>query len=161
MNELHGGSEGLSRADKINRIKNSIRPDDIVPEVPHTEPVSAFGDSDWERNITRILEKKSSEPKSVGGNTAESILAEIFGEEAVRHAPEPVEVSQPVKEVLPESAAVPEPVKEVLPEQAAVPEPVKEVLPEPEPEVLPEEKAAVTEAAAEEVSGKKKKEPAL
>ncbi|MBQ9079291.1 MAG: class B sortase [Ruminococcus sp.] len=158
MNELHGGSEGLSRADKINRIKNSIRPDDIVPEVPHTEPVSASGDSDWERNITRILEKKSSEPKSAGGNTAESILAEIFGEEAVRRAPEPVEVSQPVKEVLPEPVVVPEPVKEILPEPAAVPKPVKELLPEPEPEVLPEEKAAVTEAAAEEVSGKKKKE---
>lgn len=144
MNELHGGSEGLNRADRIDRIKNSIRPDDIVPEVPHTEPVSASGDSDWERNITRILEKKSNEPKTAGGNTAESILAEIFGEEAVRRAPEPVAVPEPVKEVIPE----PEP--EVIPEPAAVPEPVKEVLHEPV-------KAVIPEAAAEEVSGKKKK----
>ncbi|MBQ8182071.1 MAG: class B sortase [Ruminococcus sp.] len=139
MNELNGGSEEISRADKINRIKNSIRPENTVPETPQAPAAS-----DWEQNIARILEKKSQEPQNSGGNTAESILAELYGEEIVQHTPEPEVIPEPEPEILPE------------PEPEVIPEPEPEVLPEPEPEVLPEETTSA--AMAEEVFSKNKNE---
>ena len=182
MNDLHGGSEELSRAEKINRIKKSLRPEapapepapvpepEVIPE-PAPEPVSVSAESDWERSIARILEKKSHQKKDSSGNTAESILAELFGEDCLTSAPASVPECSVIPEAEPERAVIPEaePVSAVIPEAepecAAISEaePVSAAISEAEPEcaAIPEtvqEQEAISEVTeSEEESGRKKK----
>ena len=113
----------MSRADKINRIKKSVRPENAAPKVQKASDVP-----DWEENINRILAKKDSKSGQAGKATAESILAEIYGGEAFHsaHVAEPEIVPQP--ESVPEQTAVSEP--ESINEPEIVPEP--EIIPEPE-----------------------------
>ena len=205
MNDLHGGSEELTRAEKIKRIKKIIHQDapapnpaipevpapkpavpeapipqsDVPeipvqkpavpeafapnPEVPASEPVSVSAEFDWERSIARILEKKSQEKKNSGGNTAESILAELFGEDCLTSSPEQEIIREPVpepeiiREPVPEPEIIPEPVPEpeVIPEPVPEPEIIREPVPEPEaiPEPVPEQ-----EEFGKKKKGKKNKE---
>lgn len=115
MSNLNGGSDDLSRADKISRIKKSVRAENVLSKAPEVPAVS-----DWEQNIARILAKK--EQKSSGGETAESILAEIYGKDAIHRAP----VSDKVDEL------------EIFPGREVIPEPEPESGAEPvhEPEII-------------------------
>lgn len=146
MSDLHGGSEEMSRADKISRIKNSMRPENTAPKAPETPAAS-----DWEQNLARILAKKEQKPKSSGSATAESILAEIYGDEIFQRSPERNPISTPEPEVITKPEIIPEPKvvpkPEVILESKIVPEP--EVIPEPEVTPNPE---IISETAMEEIS---------
>lgn len=130
MNDLNGSSEDLSRADKISRIKKSVRTENETaasagsPEIP-----------DWEQNINKILAKKEHGPVSPGVETAESILAEIYGEDVVRHTASSDFAHKTQPESVPEPVSQPEP--EQIYETVREPEiiPVPEKIPESEPQI--------------------------
>lgn len=151
MSDLKGGSEEMKRADKINRIKNSMRQENAAPQAEKSPDVP-----DWEEKINSILAKKEQKPAKSGAATAESILAEIYGDEFISRskADEPEEIPEPEPEIVPdpEPEVIPEPEPEVIPEPESevIPEPEPEIVPEPEPEVIPEpESKIVTEPEPE------------
>lgn len=117
MNDLHGGSEDMSRADKISRIKKSVRPENSTPKAAGSSEVP-----DWEQSINKILAKKEHRPSSTGETTAESILAEIYGEEVLNHSSLTDTGHKPEPEIMPEPEIIPEPERKPEPEVFRAPE---------------------------------------
>lgn len=160
MSDLKGGSEEMKRADKINRIKNSMRQENASSQAEKSPDVP-----EWEEKINSILAKKEQKPAKSGAATAESILAEIYGDEFISRSktdepevipePEPEVIPEPEPEITPEPEpeVTPEPEPEVIhePEPENIPEPEPEVVSEPEAEVVPEAEQEVTPEPAPEV----------
>lgn len=129
MNDLNGSPEDQSRADKISRIKKSMRTENDVPKSARSSEVPG-----WEQSINRILAKKEHKQASPGGETAESILAEIYGEDVFKHVSSPARVCEPEPERIPEPELIS----------------IQEQTPEPEPQAFKDaEPSPVSEIPAE------------
>lgn len=134
MNDLYGSSEDLSRADKISRIKKSVRLENDMMKSAESPEIA-----DWEQNINRILAKKERKPVSLGAETAESILAEIYGEDVIKHQASSVLKPEPAHEPVYEQAheTVHEPEIIHVPEKISEPDPhiIEAVESAPVPEI--------------------------
>lgn len=111
MNDLNGSLEDQSRADKISRIKKSMRTENDKLKSNGSSQVPG-----WEQSINRILEKKEHKPAPTEGKTAESILAEIYGEDVLKPVSSPARACEPEPERItePEHSSIPESEQQVF-----------------------------------------------